>query len=574
MLRTALSLIIAAVYFASCAAPEYRKELTAADSIASVDPLRAMAMLDSMKPAMANAPEHEQMYYRLLCIKAPDKAFIEHKSDSAILPIVEYYETKGDKRLLPEAYYYAGNTYRDMNDAPRALAFYQKTADILPEDDARFRSSLYFRMARIFLNQALYEQAIEMYKNTYECDKTLNDSTNLIYTFRDLAYTYNKIHENDSSLYYYQKANQLAEIMDNAKHKRSVLSQMASFYIDKCDYEKAKECLRHELQIDDSLNMSPNYVMALKICMGTGQYDSAYYYGKKLLDIGTVYAKQTANRCLTELYLMDRDYNNASKHLKLFNEFTDSVKKITATEAVNKMNSLYNYNLREKENLILKAENSRNLSVIFMMVAVVIIILSLFCTYIYRNRQRQKLQAEKMKRMQKELFEQSEGYIQSNREKIEYLETELKKAAEENKTLICKLKEQRDDLIFANETAERKKAKNESAQIRLRATDIYNAIQDHIKRDKVLSIDEWSTLDKSINQEIENFHDKLYSYYKLSVHEYRLCMLIRMGIAPKDMASLLGCTVSAVSKARKRLHEKFFGDSGTPKDFDAFINSL
>ena len=106
-----ITIIIA--FFYSCYGPKYRKGLTEADSIASVNPQRAMAMLDSIKHEMADASKHEQMYYRLLCIKAQDKAYIKHTSDSAILPIVEYYETEGDKNLLSEAYYYAGSVYRD-----------------------------------------------------------------------------------------------------------------------------------------------------------------------------------------------------------------------------------------------------------------------------------------------------------------------------------------------------------------------------------------------------------------------------------------------------------------------------
>lgn len=574
LLRIILAAIIAAMCLASCSGPEYRRELKEADSIASVDSERAMTMLDSMRPVMTDAPEHELMYYRLLRIKASDKAYIEHETDTVILPLVEYYETKGDKRLLSEAYYYAGNTYRDMNDAPRALEYYQKAINVLPDYDIKFRSSLCFRMARIFLNQALYRQAIEMYKKTYECDKRLNDSVRIIYTLCDLAYTYNKIPENDSSIYYYDKAYRLAKQINNDNAKINVLGQMASFYIDKGDYEKAKECLTPALQIDDSPNLSPDYAMALKICMGTGQYDSAYFYGKELLNIGTIYAKQTASRCLTELYMMRKDYGNALKHLKLFNEYTDSVKNITATESVSRMNSLYNYNLREKENLMLKAENSRNLSIIAIVTAVCCVVLSVFVTYIYRNRQRQKVQAENVKRLKRELFEQSEEYIQRNKEKIEFLEAELKKASEENNALISRMEEQRADLIFANEAAERKKTRNEAARARLAETEICRTIQNHIKRNKIITNSEWEILDRIVNQEIENFRTNLYGYYSISEHEYHICLLIRIGISPEDMANLLGCTTSAVSKARKRLQEKFFSDSGTAKDFDAFVNSL
>ena len=50
---------------------------------------------------MASAPKADRMYFRLLKIKAADKAYIEHTSDKDILELVEYYENNGDKKLLP-----------------------------------------------------------------------------------------------------------------------------------------------------------------------------------------------------------------------------------------------------------------------------------------------------------------------------------------------------------------------------------------------------------------------------------------------------------------------------------------
>ncbi len=174
-----ITIIIA--FFYSCYGPKYRKGLTEADSIASVNPQRAMAMLDSIKHEMADAPENEQMYYRLLCIKAQDKAYIKHTSDSAILPIVEYYETEGDKNLLSEAYYYAGSVYRDLNDAPQALEYYHKTLDITSDNKIPQKGHLYFQVGNLLLNQALYNQAIDMYQKALRLYNIQNDSINTIY---------------------------------------------------------------------------------------------------------------------------------------------------------------------------------------------------------------------------------------------------------------------------------------------------------------------------------------------------------------------------------------------------------
>ena len=130
MLRRILVILLISGLFALVTChrkPSYPAVLLQADSLTLVEPEEAISLLNSLAKDMETAPKASRMYYELLCIKAADKAYITHTSDSLIRQLVDYYEDEGDKRLLAEAYYYAGRTYRDLNDAPRALDFFQKS---------------------------------------------------------------------------------------------------------------------------------------------------------------------------------------------------------------------------------------------------------------------------------------------------------------------------------------------------------------------------------------------------------------------------------------------------------------
>ena len=70
------------------------------------------------------------MYYALQKIKADDKCYVTHTTDSVIRAVVRYYTDAGDPDLLMETYYYLGSVYRDMGDAPRAVEAFQKVVDI------------------------------------------------------------------------------------------------------------------------------------------------------------------------------------------------------------------------------------------------------------------------------------------------------------------------------------------------------------------------------------------------------------------------------------------------------------
>lgn len=134
----------------SCREAPYPKALHVADSLANVKPDSAISVLQSLRGEMATASEEVQMYYHLLCIKANDKAYIPHTSDSLIRVVLHYYIDKADERHLPEAYYYAGRVFRDLGDVPQALDYLSKAIQALPDDaNNPFKRNIYSQMGRL-----------------------------------------------------------------------------------------------------------------------------------------------------------------------------------------------------------------------------------------------------------------------------------------------------------------------------------------------------------------------------------------------------------------------------------------
>lgn len=84
-------LICVLLCFCHCGHKPYPQSLMMADSLASACPDSAVSLLKNIAGTMQDEPEATRMYYRLLCIKANDKAYILHTSDSLILPVLHYY---------------------------------------------------------------------------------------------------------------------------------------------------------------------------------------------------------------------------------------------------------------------------------------------------------------------------------------------------------------------------------------------------------------------------------------------------------------------------------------------------
>ncbi len=96
----------------------------------------------------------------------------------------------------------------------------------------------------------------------------------------------------------------------------------------------------------------------------------------------------------------------------------------------------------------------------------------------------------------------------------------------------------------------------------------------HIYNNKVLKESEWKKLETGILKAYPTFREKLFSLYSLSETEYRICLLIKMEVAPSNIAKLMALGNSAVSQNRLRMQQKVFDGEGTAKDWDQFILSL
>ena len=554
--------------FYACDRKPYPQSLIIADSLASIQPDSAIALLKTLEDNIKTEPESTQMYYQLLCIKANDKAYIRHTSDSLILLVLHYYIEKRDERHLPEAYYYAGRVYRDLEDAPQALDYFEKAIDALPINEG------------YQLKSKTYDEALKMFKEAQKCDIALKDSANMVFNLRDIADSYRCIDQNDSSIYYFQKAYNLAEVQGNQKLMAMVQNQMASLYSNLGKYDLARKLLQPSLDTLDIHSKSGIFSIASKLYHRMGYIDSASYYYNELLKCGTIYAKQTAHKGLAKIAILHDNPQKALLHLNQYIQYTDFIHQITDTENVRRLNSLYNYQLREKENNRLKIENKEKQNLIIYIISIGLFIIASLFAYLQRNKRKKqllKIQLKNLRQLKEEQYKKSSLFIEENKRKIEELEQKLQEADQTNHILRTQLKEQIELTLYANKQAEIELTRRKQSNSTLLESEIYKYIQKQLTtktNKKLLSNNDWKELEKVINNTYEGFSKNLRNYYDLNEHEYSVCLLIKINIPPIDIAKLTNHSKEAITSTRRRLYEKVFGKKGSPKDWDEFILSL
>ena len=99
-------------------------------------------------------------------------------------------------------------------------------------------------------------------------------------------------------------------------------------------------------------------------------------------------------------------------------------------------------------------------------------------------------------------------------------------------------------------------------------------IQKHEATNLPLKSKEWQEIEDKLLVSFPNFRDKLFATYQFSEQEYRICILIKMGVSPSSMSALLATSKSNVTQTRQRMQHKVFNGRGSSKDWDRYILSL
>ena len=106
------------------------------------------------------------------------------------------------------------------------------------------------------------------------------------------------------------------------------------------------------------------------------------------------------------------------------------------------------------------------------------------------------------------------------------------------------------------------------------ASDDYQLLQQRIATGQRIRKDEWSEIEEKVKRVYPGFCSQLHNLYNMSELEFQVCLLVKLRIAPTDIAAVLSRETSTISTVRSRLYKKVFGKKGGARDWDEFILSI
>lgn len=607
-----LVLLLAAI-LASCDSAETRQRIAAADSLAEASPRAAIALADSLAPDVAS--RSSRMRLALIKAKAQNKLGMRLHKDT-ISMLASYYDSHGSANERMLADYIQGWACLDNDDTPKALHYFHSAAedaDTAANDcDYKTLHKVHVWTAQLLMDNDVLAEAMNENRLAMKYALKAKDTLNALITMEQQANIYDGMDVADSA--FAIRRGLYALYMKHGYPRQAAISlgPLVNKLAKLGEFSEAKRSLGIYESKSGLFDGNGNIEQGRESYYGgkgfyffyANMLDSAEYYFRRCLKTTSVLSNvKDSYKALARVYKKRHNTDSVAKYAELACIMTDSLHAVKNTTHLRQMQAVYNYSQYKYSAEVLRKE-----VVVAKLISALIFLTALFVAvaislYIKRKRRLRKMEMleyqrsiSELEKTKRELVVLSAAQQKEMQEKIEEKEKEidwqrlendkyrhniivLEKARNELIALSNKQKEQICGLIKEKDKEiERLKQENSTvSEDRKNVAEKYSdepvvkILRQHARKDfKRMNAAESDSLkalfvDNEALRILKNI---------VNDSEYQVCLLVRIGLTPKEISVLTGMSASNISNIRSRLMVKITGCKGSPKAFDKYIMSL
>lgn len=560
-----------------CSENQHDNRLTRIAKTVSESPQNALSSLDSINyESLSDADKH---LYDFLTIKSRDKAFIRHTSDSLILKVIEREEKSFNKKRYAETLYYGGRVYHDLGDLPTALNYYQNALDLLPpkRENLSLRAPILSQISGVLNSLRLYKQALPYVEEVIRLDSISKDSINLMYDTELLG-----------SINLHAKNYEYAEVCFNKSKniaKKSALSDttrhnlyLAAIRYNNGQTNSALKLIRSTMPNIDSIDRNTALAYACDIYKKASIPDTALMYAYELIRSKNPHNRKTGYQVLLSDDLKDHiPTDSLIRYTCIYRDIMESYLNQNGNQAALIQNSLYNYQLHQREKL--KAETANKHLFYWLGISlIVILILSIYLLYLKNRNKSQLIQLHEainnvatlrqtLNSTKNNCNDTLEGSQTNNTECTRYTEPlssnihDLRIRLREELLSICDMKNQ-----------------SYSVPPIILESDVYEKILEYINKERVIPDNNpiWKELEETVIKSSPQFKYRLHLLTggKLKSSDFNLALLIKCGISSTNISTLVGRAKSTVVYRKDTLCFKVFDQKLSTGAIDNIIHLL
>lgn len=435
---------------------------------------------------------------------------------------LQLYTDLNDTANLQDVLNIQGNVYYTYNDLEKAYSYYSKNLEIsrLRNDKLRIAKAL-TNIGVIYSNLSYNEDisedsvnvlnnlAIENIHNAYTIIKDTDESITKAEILYNLSDEYRRLGNYDEAIKLVKIAISLSENISERVYTWTS-SALANILMEMDSVERAKDILHKVSEIAENNELHESMV--------------------------------NIEYLLSEIYLIEKDYENAFIHRDKYYEISESIYSIDQKNEIDAIKLASEIEVKKSQDKIKRQQWIYRLSVIFLILLSIII----FIFHLYtRLRQKSKnvelensLLNERLEARNRELSMRIMALIQRN---------------EVEKEMVVKL----------NKLKIKLKKENQAE------------VQDIVRS---LSLKQSDQLWKEFEIRFESIHKEFFTrlaeaYPDLTTNERRLCAFLYLDMSSKDISAITGQSIRALNVARTRLRKRFNLTNDT-QTISGFLNSL
>lgn len=569
--RTIIFVIAVSAALASCQRSHSNAAFDEINAIACQNPDSAIALLSKIdRQALSQFDRHR---FDLLTIKATDKAYITHTSDSLILSVIDYFSAFKTDSIYTEALYYGGRVYSDLGDLPTALTYFQKAAENLESDHHLYlKGNVMSQTGRLLHSLKLYDQAEEYIRESIRIDSLLSDSINIMYDHQQLGtIALHKKHYDDATQQF-RLARRLAETYS------PIDTALLDVYLSgvafaKGDITAAIPLIQSGIRGIDKIDKPLALAYAAKIFKSANIPDSAWHYAHQLMQMNGPNNRHIGYEVALSkniIHLIPKDSLTAyvAEYALVIQQHYDRHE--ASSEIM--QNSYFNYQLHEKKRI--NAEHDKLITQRWMAIVIIAVILLITALLYQRNRtQRFALQLHEALRNVAYLKQTlNSGKMPDASKSIIKFGKKTVLHSDDIKGLKEQLKQ---ELLTLQAQGDNRQSEIAPSLLNSRA---FASLQECIACHKTIGDDNplWNDIEQAVLQTSNTFKASFTILLggDIDLQIYHMALLIKCGIQPTQLASLMGRTKSTITYRRESIGKKIFGHKLETRLVDELIRSL
>jgi hypothetical protein len=493
---------------------------------------------------------------------------------------VDYYQSHGSADERMTANYLMGCVYRDKGDAPAALKYYHTAIGMADTTDKncnyKLLSRIYGQIAFVSNEQRSPRLELDATAQAVKYSLMAKDTLSAIIFYEKSAGAYYLLSDYDSAMIVSRKAYHQYITKGRKDLAAGSLPMMIDICIKHRDFHRAKKAIDEferysELFITDkkgNVRMGGEQYYYLKglYYEGVNNLDSALFYYRKLSayhdDINNI---EASYKGLTSVYLKRHQTDSIAKYARLYANANDSANTLNSSTEINRMQSVYNYN--EKQRIAdIKTEEARRYKTAIVLIAFIFLLAALLIYQYIRRKNSKRLEDERIMNIK---------YANAMSRYNDAIE-EIRIHNQDYKQYRISKQEEIDNLQKMLALFQEDKAKPDQWNIEqaLLSSHIVKQLHTLACTAKVASYEELKDLHETVSKSIPAFYGRISDkQFNLSIQEINVSVLIRLRFIPSEIAVLLNLTKQRISNIRSSANTKLFNKGGA-RTFDCHIRQL